>query len=44
MNDLRGSTVMRVFGGALVVLVVASSTQAEPRPALHGDGLPVLAL
>jgi signal transduction histidine kinase len=44
MNEARGSTVMRVFGGALVVLVVASSTQAEPEPALHGDGLPVLAL
>ena len=34
---------MRVFGAALVVLVVGSSLQAEPRPALHGEGLPVLA-
>ena len=38
------SAVMRVFGAALVVLVIGSSLQAEPRPALHGDGLPVLAL
>ena len=34
---------MRVFGAALVVLVIGSSLQAEPRPALHGEGLPVLA-
>ena len=38
------SVVMRVFGAALVVLVIGSSLQADPRPALHGDGLPVLAL
>ena len=35
---------MRVFAGALVVLVVASSFGADPKPSLHGDGLPVLAL
>jgi signal transduction histidine kinase len=35
---------MRVFGAALVVLVLGSAFQAKPRPALHGDGLPVLAL
>jgi signal transduction histidine kinase len=34
---------MRVFGAALVVLVIGSSLQAEPQPALHGEGLPVLA-
>jgi signal transduction histidine kinase len=38
------SVVMRVFGASLVVLVIGSSLQADPRPALHGDGLPVLAL
>ena len=38
------SVVMRVFGAALVVLVIGSSLQADPQPALHGDGLPVLAL
>jgi signal transduction histidine kinase len=48
MDDMpraaRGSVIMRVFGGAVVLLVLASATQAEPRPALHGDGLPVLAV
>ena len=39
----RPTVVMRVFGAALVVLVIGSSLQAEPRPALHGEGLPVLA-
>jgi signal transduction histidine kinase len=43
-DRVRGSLTMRVFGGAVVLLVLASATQAEPRPALHGDGLPVLAL
>jgi signal transduction histidine kinase len=43
-SPVRGSLIMRVFGGAVVVLVLASATQAEPRPALHGDGLPVLAV
>jgi signal transduction histidine kinase len=46
MQDSRpdsSSIVMRVFGAALVVLVVGSSIQADPAPALHGEGLPVLA-
>src|SRR5215210_5468142 len=43
-EDGRSFTIMRVFGGALLVLVLASATQADPRPALHGEGLPVSAL
>ena len=35
---------MRAFTALIVILVVASSTQSDPRPSLHGDGLPVLAV
>jgi signal transduction histidine kinase len=43
-EDLRGSWWLPVFGGVLVVLVVASAAQSDPRPSLGGRGLAVLAL
>jgi signal transduction histidine kinase len=42
-NPLRPSLFLRVYSAVIIVLVVASATQADPAPALHGDGLLVLA-